>query len=134
MWESLSGVLMNHPELISGISMPNWMVPDQYQINNWNRSSLLKMVYSEHNPKQSFACGKKGVWISMDGGETFNSFMEGYTDSPYYFKTNDIFLYETDNQRTLFAAANGGLFVRELDKDIWKRIELSDKVSLYTLP
>ena len=110
MWESASGILMNHPELISNISVPGWLIPSHYHIENWNRSSLTRIVYSNTNKERLFGSGKLGVWESNDGGKTFYPFMKGYTESYYYLKTNDLFLHENDSLQILFAAADDGLY------------------------
>ena len=127
MWESVSGILMNHPELIAGISVPKYLVPQQYHVKNWNRSSLIKMLYSKQDTNHAFASGKLGIWETKDGGKTFKSFMNGYPESAYYLKTNDIYLVETDSTEILFAAADGGLFIRDINEKLWNQIILSDE-------
>lgn len=47
MWMSISGVLMNHPDLISGIAVPRWLVPSQYHPYNWNRGGIITAVFPE---------------------------------------------------------------------------------------
>lgn len=128
MWESVSGVLMNHPELIADISVPKYLVPSQYHVKNWNRSALIKMLYSNQDSNHAFACGKLGIWETTDGGKTFHSFMNGYTESSYYLKTNDIYLLETDSTEILFAAADGGLFIRDIQTSSWKQIVLDEEI------
>ncbi len=127
MWESISGILMNHPEIISNISLPQWLVPSQYHLSNWNRSSLIKMIYSNKNDQRAFVCGKQGIWETKDNGITFQSYMKGYPESPFYFKTNDIYLHETDSIDLLFAGSNIGLFVSNINEGLWKKIDLGDE-------
>ena len=43
-WMGASGVLLNHPGLISGISVPERLVPPQYRVSNWNRGTLRSLV------------------------------------------------------------------------------------------
>lgn len=127
MWESASGILMNHPELISNISVPGWLIPSHYHIENWNRSSLTRIVYSNTNKERLFGSGKLGVWESNDGGKTFYPFMKGYTESYYYLKTNDLFLHENDSLQILFAAADDGLYYNSFIDNVWKQINLSEE-------
>ena len=50
------------------------------------------------------------MWKTIDGGKNYKSFMEGYSTSPFYYKTSDIFLYEKDSTNFLIAASNEGFF------------------------
>ncbi|MFZ0390276.1 MAG: PepSY-associated TM helix domain-containing protein [Calditrichia bacterium] len=123
LWMSFSGILMNHPELIDGISVPRWLVPRQYPVQNWNRSSLIRLIYSRNNPRTAFAAGKQGIYISRDGGAHFSSLMAGLPLTRFYRKTNDLFLQE-GSKAQLYAAMDGGLFVYNLDSGKWRQIKL----------
>ena len=118
-WSAVSGIILNHPDLVSGISVPGWMVPSQYRTENWNRSSLIKMVFLQSDPDTGFVGGKKGVWKTVDGGKTFTKMAAGFTPSLYYGKVNDIHLVEAEGREPLlYAAAFGGLW--ECDPAIGK--------------
>lgn len=126
MWESISGILLNHPDLIANISVPGWLVPEHYHVKNWNRSALIKMLYSKDDCETAYACGKLGVWKTSDGGKTFEAFMNNFPKSHYYLKTNDIFLLNQNNSEYLFAATDGGLYVCKTDKGLWENIYLTN--------
>jgi len=122
-WSAISGIILNHPGLFSGVSVPGWMVPDQYQTENWNRSALIEMLFMKDNEEIGFAGGKKGIWKTMDGGRTFTRMSEGYTDSVYYGKVNDLLLLENDGEEpSLFSASFGGLWVCEPVVGKWSKI------------
>jgi hypothetical protein len=123
MWMSISGVLLNHPELISGISVPRWLIPSQYHLKNWNRSAMINLVFSTKDPRVAFAAGKAGVWKTVDAGESFTPMADGFPASPYYRKTKSIFLLE-DPIRALFAGTKGGLFVNDLRDEAWRPMPL----------
>lgn len=127
MWESVSGIMMNHPELISDFSVPRWAVPEHYHVKNWSRSSLIKMIYSERDSVRAFACGKVGVWETKDGGKTFHSYMNDFPTSPFYKKTNDIFLLNYESEEYIFAATDGGLYISDLTTNNWTKIKLSSE-------
>lgn len=124
MWMSVSGILLNHPELISGRSVPGWLVPAQYHIRNWDRSALIELIYSRHHPRLAFAAGKKGVWKTLDGGRNFQPLNNGFPASEYYRKTNDIFLWESEQKSFLLAATDGGLYAYNLQEKVWKHVLL----------
>lgn len=126
MWMSISGILLNHPELIANVSAPNWLTPKSYKVENWNRSSLINLLYSQHNPDIVYLAGKKGVWKSVDGGRSFSAMNNGFPHSDFYLKTNHILLWGKD-QSLLFAATDGGLFVCDLVTDIWRPVPLSGR-------
>jgi hypothetical protein len=127
MWESISGIILNHPELVANISVPGLLVPEHYHIKNWNRSSLIKLLYSKKDSNQVYTCGKLGVWKSSNGGKSFYSFMKNYPSSPYLLKTNDIFLYSINSEEYLFAATDGGLFACNTKDGLWKNIRLNEE-------
>ncbi len=122
-WMSVSGILLNHPDIISNVSVPTWMIPEHYHLKNWNRSSLIKMLYFKKNPKIAFACGKEGVWRSDDGAIHFYPMDNGFPSSLYYRKTNDIYLFE-GNPSYLYAATDGGLYICNISDGRWHKIPL----------
>lgn len=124
-WMSISGILLNHPEIIGGISVPKWMLPPQYEIKNWNRSSLITLQFTEQNPSVGYAAGKMGVWKTEDGGHTFSSFNEGLPASDYYNKTYSLLIRE--DHHDILAGTEGGLYHRKLQSGPWKRLDLGDK-------
>ncbi len=126
-WMSLSGVLMNHPHLISGFSVPAWLTPPQYRPENWNRNMMTDLVFSRDRPEIAFAAGKTGVWITTDGGYHFEPYNDGLPESLFYRKTRDLFLWEADGLAILFAATDGGLYMRTIDAGQWESVALGDK-------
>lgn len=127
-WMSLSGIFLNHPELISGISVPREFVPAQYRLQNWNRSSLRQLIFSEQNPSIGFAAGKQGVWKTDDGGLSFYALNDGFPESQYYRKTNHILLLESDsNPPVLLAGTDNGLYAANTSDGKWKNIKLGGR-------
>ncbi len=127
MWMSLSGVLLNHPELIADFSVPRWLVPPQYHIDNWNRSALTKLIFSPQDANLAFASGKQGIWVTRDGGHSFAPMMKGLPSERYYRKTADIYLVEAEPS-CLLAGTNRGLYVCDLNTEIWRRLRLEKDI------
>ena len=127
MWMSLSGVLMNHPDMISGVSVPGWLVPPQYHIKNWNRSAIVSLVYSQKNSHIAYAAGKEGAWISTDGGVTFSEMIEGLPDSRYYRKISHLWLHEGEAGSLLLAATSRGLYACALPEQQWQPVKLGEE-------
>ena len=53
----ISGILMNHPELISNISVGSTFIPNDYKLENWNRSSITELKFSKIRPNFSVIGG-----------------------------------------------------------------------------
>jgi hypothetical protein len=122
----LSGILLNHPSLISDLSVPGWLVPSQYRVQDWNRSRLINLVYSQRNPNIAYAAGKEGVWKTADGGSSFQPMTDGFPSSRFYRKTNHVLLWEEDSS-LLFAGTDCGLFVCDLQDESWQRVSLGEE-------
>ena len=43
-WMSISGILINHKELIADYSVPNWLVPSMYDVKNFSRSAIIDLL------------------------------------------------------------------------------------------
>lgn len=125
-WMSLSGMLMNHPELIAGLSVPKWLVPPQYHPHNWNRSSLITFDFLDDKPKTGYLAGKLGVLKTEDGGKTFHAFDKGFPASRYYRKTYTMLLLKGERQR-LMAGTEGGLYVCSLEREQWHQVPLGEE-------
>lgn len=126
-WMSVSGILLNHPNLIENYSVPKWLIPQRYTLeDNWNRKALKKAVYSQDNPKKVYISGSQGVWISEDRAKNFRKMVNGFPTDPYLGKTNDIILLGSKNQK-LLAATDGGLFYCNVKDEEWSKIELDDE-------
>jgi len=88
---SLSGILLNHPGLISGWSVPAWLLPPSYRTVNWNRGSIEDFL--ELSDGTLLLAGKKGVWRSDNGGHSFYSFNKGLPGQQLYLKAHDLHLH-----------------------------------------
>ena len=116
-WMSASGILLNHPDWIAGFSVPASFIPDSYIPDNWNRSSMIGMVFSENDTNVVYVYGKQGIWQSRDGGYTFNRFENGFEKSEFYKKTK--YLYESDDY--LLSATDGGLYWNDPKNSTWQK-------------
>lgn len=119
-WMSASGILLNHPDLISNVSVPGWMVPPSYYPDNWNISSLISGVQLNDQDESIVIAGKKGVWISSDGGDSFHPFMKGLPESDYKRKAYSVIAVDD----SLFLGCEDGLYRKETLKSAWMKIDL----------
>ena len=119
-WMSASGILLNHPDWIAGFSVPAKFIPDSYIPDNWNRSSMIGMVFSQNDTNVVYAYGKQGIWQSQDGGYTFSRFEDNFETSLYYKKTK--YLYESNDY--VLAATDGGLYCNNFKNTFWQKVKL----------
>ncbi|PKL84751.1 MAG: hypothetical protein CVV22_11225 [Ignavibacteriae bacterium HGW-Ignavibacteriae-1] len=127
-WMSISGILMNHPELISGLSIPYKYLPDNYSAHNWARSTLNNVQFSNDEPKLAYIGGFEGVWKTTDAGVNFSSLnVEGLPDSRYYRRVKSMMLTDIDGKELLLAGTYGGLYFYDKNINKWTNIELGGK-------
>ena len=127
-WMSISGILINHKELISDYTVPNWLTPSIYNIKNFNRSAIIDFVNIDNI---DIFAGKKGIFLIDNNKIDF--FSNGLNSSVINRKIWD--LHYLKNSKTLFAATEGGLYYIKLDRVItkenllkkeWKNIKLDN--------
>ncbi len=110
---SLSGILLNHPGLISGWSVPGWLLPPSYRTENWNRGTIGDFL--ELADGTLLLAGKKGVWRSDHQGRNFYSFNTGLPGQELYLKAHDLHLH----QDIVFLGLERGLYSLTAD-DRWQ--------------
>jgi len=116
-WMSLSGVLLNHPDLIRNVSVPNFLVPGQYQPDNWSRSSLKGV---ENMGDSLVLYGRQGIFLSTDEGKSFQHFMKGeYPQSAWGKRTHH--LYYSKDKKLLLCANNWGCYRYSFETKEWKK-------------
>ncbi len=127
-WMSISGILMNHPELISGLSIPYKCLPEHYRADNWARSTLNSVQYSKFEYGLAYVGGFEGVWKSTDAGYTFESMNEnGLPESRYYRRVKSLLNTDIEGNDLLVAGLYGGLYMYDTFSSKWNNIKLEGK-------
>jgi hypothetical protein len=116
----VTGLLLNNPALISGVSVPWALTPTNYEPQNWNRMYLRQGV--THGDRW-FLAGKPGVVYSQDNGRSFKLLDDGFPRAPYQRDTTRLLVRETPAGKELFAATRSGLYYRT-GEQAWQRVEL----------
>jgi len=119
----VSGILVNHPGLLQGYSLPLGWLPDSYQFREWNRWSLRDAVFSKQQPEKVFVAGKEGVWVSRDAGRSFTPLNSGLPASNYLRDTNCLLLVEKHNPARLYAGTRDGLYYCSPDMIRWQAVQ-----------
>ncbi|MCD6293156.1 MAG: PepSY domain-containing protein [Deltaproteobacteria bacterium] len=121
LWMALSGILLNHPQLLKKYSLSNRIMPANYQYRNWNRMSWRDAVFSSQHDNILYVGGKEGVWQSLNQGKNFTPLITGFPDAAYERDTLSLLLATDNNRETLYAGTKSGLFYR-LRKS-WHKID-----------
>jgi hypothetical protein len=121
LWMALSGIALNHPQLLKNFSLPNQIMPANYQYHDWNRMSWRDATFSHYQNNILYVAGKEGVWQSLNQGKNFTPVSTGFPNSAYEKDTFCLLLADHEHQETLFAGTRSGLFYFQ-DKS-WRRVE-----------
>lgn len=129
LYMGISGILLNHPELIGPVSVSSSFIPDNYRVENWNRSSISQLKFSKFNPSISIIGGYEGVYISKDAGKNYKKMPQnGLPNSQYYNKTKTVYILENESGiKGALAGTFGGLYYFDFAKNFWNKVNLEDK-------
>lgn len=122
-WMSISGLLLNHPNLIGAYTVPDMLTPPLYKVKNWNRSAMTEHHILKSNPSIRFASGNFGVWKSIDSSKTFTPFGTGFPTGAMDKKTADLLLID-GAEPALFAATNAGLYRSDIKDGKWHYVPI----------
>ena len=120
-WMALSGILLNHPQLLKKYSLPNRIMPVNYHYRNWNRMSWRESVFSTRHDNVLYVGGKEGVWQSLDQGKSFKPLTSGFPTAVYERDTYSLLLAANQAQERLYAGTRSGLFYRQNEN--WYRVD-----------
>lgn len=119
----LSGVLLNHPDLIENFDVPRSLVPGDYRYKAWNRASFRGAVKLEGGKQVLY--GEAGAFLYEGERETPADYSEGLPRSVY---RRDVRAMTSVKglPELVFAGTRGGLFVREvsLSPGGWRPVAL----------
>jgi len=119
----ITGVLINHPSLLRGITVPSALLPDAYRYTDWNRMALREAVFSKTDPDTLYLAGKAGVFRSFDGGKTFAGMLDGLPTGAWNRDARALLLLERNNTDLLIAGTRSGLYFCDPDEGIWQGTE-----------
>ena len=119
---SITGILLNHPGAIRGISLPLSWLPSNYLYQNWNRGLINDAVLSA-NGNRLLLAGKEGVWLAdpVPEGIRFEALDAGYPTAAYKKNTSSVIeVQDANGQMWLLAAARSDVLVLSPDTQRWK--------------
>ena len=114
---AVSGIVMNHRQLFSGIDVSRKLLPKNYQYKNWNLAAVRGSIQLED---ALLMYGNIGVWKSEDDLKTFEDFNRGF---PKGIDNRKIYSIVQFND-VLFAGTQMGLYKRDTTENSWQKLEI----------
>lgn len=115
---SISGILLNHPNITGKINTPSFLLPSNMKIKNWSRGAILDGV-RVGNDDILFG-GKLGILKYNPRKNEIYDDNEGIPKSIYKHKVN-VFLKDS-KEKTIYAGLSSGLYHRGFDSDTWSPV------------
>jgi len=116
---SISGILMNHRDLISAIDINRSVLPEEYSYQNWNKGAVKSVFYM--SPDSALVYGNIGVWLTTDNFKTFQDWNAGFPKGSDNRKISKI-LKATNGD--IFAGTYFGLYRYSFQEKQWGKIAL----------
>lgn len=119
---SLSGVVLNHPDLISSLDLPRNILPGDYSYREWNRAAFratLKLPDS-----RILVYGESGIWLAESPGARPKDWSQGLEQTAWAKDTRALLI--PTGSKAVYAATREGLYVREARSDApsWRKVGL----------
>ena len=116
---SISGIFMNHRNLISAIDINRSLLPGEYSYQNWNKGSV-KSVF-QLNADSALVYGNIGIWLTTDHFKTFQDWNTGFAKGIDNRKISKIL---KTPEGKLFAGTYFGLYQYSYKQREWQKIKL----------
>ncbi len=110
---ALSGMGLNHPNIIKNISLPISSLPENYHFKQWNRGVIQTLAKDERGG--IYAAGKNGLGYFIDG-----SYQQ--IDNPLAINNWQNFIYSLyydKNTKQLFVGSRDGLYRYQAETQQW---------------
>lgn len=75
---SVSGIFLNHRQLISSLDIPRSWMPENYRYNNWNNGAIKGSF--DLSADSVFVYGSSGLWLTDKNYSGFTSYQDGFKE------------------------------------------------------
>lgn len=116
---AITGILMNHRELISSFNINRSVLPKNYNYVNWNQAALKGNLALSKDSILLY--GNIGIWLTDSSYSKFEDFNDGF---PRGMDNRKIFDIHLTNKHNLYAATLFGLYSFDFDKNQWQKIQV----------
>lgn len=115
---ALSGIVMNHRELFSGVDVSREHLLEDYQYKNWNNAAVKSAC--RMSPDSILVYGNIGVWLTDSLFSDFTDFNDGF---PKGIDNRKIFKIHKSKQGNLYAGTLFGMYRFDNRNRHWKFVE-----------
>jgi hypothetical protein len=119
---AISGILMNHRNIISSIDISIKYLAETYQYKNWNLAAVKGNLTIGHDSILIY--GNIGIWLTDSTFNNFKSFNQGFPKGIDNRKTYDLHLTTNGN---LYAGTLTGLYAFDKNNNIWEELIVDGK-------
>jgi len=116
---SISGIILNHRALFSGIDVDRNIMPKEFSYNNWNNAAVKGTLKIDDNTILIY--GNIGIWKTDTTFSKFSDFNTGFPDG---IDNRKICKLYKDTKENLFAGTFFGLFQYSFKEQVWKKIKI----------
>ncbi|MDA3943644.1 MAG: PepSY domain-containing protein [Bacteroidetes bacterium] len=116
---AISGIVLNHRQLLSSVDVSRNWFPEAYQYNNWNNAAIRGGI--QLGGDSLLIYGNVGVWLTDTSFSSYQSFNRGIKSGSDNRKINKLF---KSRQGNIFAASQSGLYLFSNWEQKWLRIPL----------
>ena len=117
LYVSISGILLNHPELLKNINAPIWLLPGHMRVKNWSRGAILAGIQLENG--DYLTGGKIGILRFNSKGKLMGEENQGLPK--YLYKKHVNVLYYFRLLDRYYAGTVSGLFYRSGSESTWTK-------------
>ncbi len=116
---SVSGIILNHRELFSGIDISRKFLPKQYEYTHWNDAAVKNSIKIGNDSLLIY--GDVGIWLCDSTYHSFRDFNSGFAKGIDNRKISKMLI---TNDKQIIAGTFFGLFRYNRLEKKWNKIQL----------
>jgi hypothetical protein len=116
---AVSGIVMNHRQLFSGLDIDRKFLPKEHRYVNWNNAAVKTAI--QIGPDSLLVYGNIGVWLTDSAFSSFNDFNNGFPAGIDNRKVSSMLVTLNGN---VYAGTLFGLFYFDFHSRRWTKLEL----------
>ncbi len=114
---AISGIILNHRDLLAPVDVSRSLMPDEYQVKNWNNAAVKGTL--KISPDSILIYGNIGVWLTDSSFSRFKDFNQGIPEGIDNRKTCKLVLRKNGE---LWAGTLFGLFRYDFNASLWNKV------------
>jgi hypothetical protein len=118
---AVSGIVMNHRQIVSSVDISRKILPNNYEYKNWDIAAVRGSIKISNNDYLLF--GNVGIWKTDANFKSFIDYNQGF---PKGIDNRKIYAVTQLNNQ-LFAGTYFGLFKRNVSGGEWQKVTLPVK-------